>query len=61
MNGPQVIGVGIITGAYSLMLFLLYKSRKIIEELKTMREAQMRRRIKQKVNSVRNVVIRRRR
>ena len=61
MNGSQIIGVGIITGAYFLMLFLLYKSRRIIEELKTMREAQMRRRIKQKVNSVRNVVIRRRR
>ena len=61
MNGSQILGVGIITGSYSLMLFLLYKSRKIIEELKTMREAQMRRRIKQKVNSVRNVVIRRRR
>jgi len=56
-----VIGVGIIIGAYSLMLFLLYKSRRIIEELKVMRKAQMRRRIKQKVNSVRNVVIRRRR
>ena len=61
MNGSQIIGVGIITGAYFLMLFLLYKSRRIIEELKAMREAQMRRRIKQKVNSVRNVVIRRRR
>ena len=61
MNGSQVIGVGIIIGAYSLMLFLLYKSKKIIEELKVMRKAQMRRRIKQKVNSVRNVVIRRRR
>ncbi|ASJ14758.1 hypothetical protein [Thermococcus radiotolerans] len=61
MNGSQIIGVGIIIGAYSLMLFLLHKSKKIIEELKAMREAQMRRRIKQKVNSVRNVVIRRRR
>jgi len=61
LNGSQIIGVGIITGAYFLMLFLLYKSRRIIEELKTMREAQMRRRIKQKVNSVRNAVIRRRR
>ena len=61
MNGSQVIGVGIIIGAYSLMLFLLHKSKKIIEELKAMRKAQMRRRIKQKVNSVRNVVIRRRR
>jgi len=61
LNGSQIIGVGIIIGAYSLMLFLLHKSKKIIEELKAMREAQMRRRIKQKVNSVRNVVIRRRR
>jgi len=61
LNGSQVIGAGIIIGAYSFMLFLLYKSKRIIEELKKVREAHRKRRIKQKVNSVRNAVIRRRR
>ncbi|USS40068.1 hypothetical protein NF865_06910 [Thermococcus aggregans] len=61
MNSSQIIGVGIITGAYSLMLFLLYKSKKIIEEMKKIRESRRRRRIKQKVNSVRHAVVERRR
>jgi len=61
LNGSQVIGLGIIVGSYSLMLFLLHKSRKIIEELKAMRKARVKRRIKRKVSSVRNAVIRRRR
>ena len=61
MNGSHAIGAGIIVCAYSLMLFLLYKSKRTIEELKEIREAHRKRRIKQKVNSVRNAVIRRRR
>jgi len=61
LNGSHAIGAGIIVCAYSLMLFLLYKSKRTIEELKEIREAHRKRRIKQKVNSVRNAVIRRRR
>jgi len=61
LNSSQVIGVGIITGAYSLMLFLLYKSKKTIEEMKKARESRRRRRIKQKINSVMHAVIERRR
>ena len=61
MNGSHAIGAGIIVCAYSLMLFLLYKSKRIIEELKKVRKARRKRRLKQKINSVRNAVIRRRR
>ena len=61
MNGSHAIGAGIIVCAYSLMLFLLYKSKRTIEELKEIRKARRKRRLKQKINSVRNAVIRRRR
>ncbi|ASJ02338.1 hypothetical protein A3L09_03260 [Thermococcus profundus] len=61
LNGSQIIGITIISGSYAFMLYLLQKSRRIIEGLKKQRESLRKRRIRQKVHSVRSAVISRRR
>ncbi|NJE02906.1 hypothetical protein [Thermococcus sp. MV11] len=52
MDPNQVAGMAVIFGAYSLMLYLLYRSNKIIAEMKRRRLVEKRRYAKKKIAHV---------